>query len=399
MSGAPSQLGRYRIQGELGRGAMGVVYRAEDPLLDRTVALKAIQLSAEAAERDEHEARFLQEAKSAGRLAHPAIITIYDVGREGALAYMAMELLQGEDLRQRLQRGRIPLRQAIDIARQVADGLAFAHEHGVIHRDIKPANIMLVRGERVKIMDFGIARTRVSDVMTQTGVLLGTPRYMSPEQVAGRRVGPPSDVFSLGVVLYEMLTGWPPFNGADTTELMMNIGTAAHVPPGRLNPAVPTLLDLVVAKALTKSAEARYASAQELAADLQACLAEVAPPAERSDGTALLDGSDTAELQAPTARTLVVGVANSATVQLAPPAPATMTATIDAGLRLALSARFDSRAACERLQAAGGRDRQRLARQPQPPHALLRMWRDPLQRRLGAALLLSALAAAAIALV
>src|SRR5688572_15338112 len=186
MTDAPlTQLGRFQILGELGRGAMGVVYKAEDPALDRTVAIKTILLPLDSGERAAYEARFMQEARAAGKLGHHAIITIYDVGREGDLAYIAMEMLHGTDLRQRLAKGRMSPHEAATVAMQVADGLAFAHEHGVVHRDIKPANIMLVKGDRVKIMDFGIARMQASDIKTQTGLLLGTPKYMSPEQVAG----------------------------------------------------------------------------------------------------------------------------------------------------------------------------------------------------------------------
>ena len=172
MSEPLARLARFEIQGELGRGAMGVVYRAQDPALDRTVAIKTILLPLDSGERAAYEARFMQEARAAGKLAHPAIITIYDVGREGDLAYIAMEMLQGTDLRQRLAQGRMSPHEAGTVAMQIADGLAFAHEHGVVHRDIKPANIMLLKGDRVKIMDFGIARMQASDIKTQTGLLL-----------------------------------------------------------------------------------------------------------------------------------------------------------------------------------------------------------------------------------
>jgi len=182
-----SQFGRYRVIAELGRGAMGVVYHAEDSSLGRSVAIKAILLSSDAAERAEYEARFYQEAKAAGGLNHPNIITIHDIGREGDVAYMAMELLEGVDLRQLMKRDGLPLPLALELAAQVAEGLGFAHERDVVHRDIKPGNIMVVRGRQAKIMDFGIAKVRLSDLKTQTGSVLGTPKYMSPEQVGGVR--------------------------------------------------------------------------------------------------------------------------------------------------------------------------------------------------------------------
>ena len=165
---------------------MGVVYRAVDPLLERPVAIKTVNLAEAGDDAAEYDARFQQEARAAGRLAHPNVITVYDVGREADVAFMAMELLQGRDLRSMIaDRQRVPVAQAVSIAAQVAEGLAYAHEHGVVHRDIKPGNIMILASGRAKIMDFGIARVRTSDVRTRTGVLLGSPKYISPEQVRG----------------------------------------------------------------------------------------------------------------------------------------------------------------------------------------------------------------------
>jgi len=270
------QLGRYRLLAELGRGAMGVVYKAEDPLLNRTVAIKTIIMTDDPAGRADYEARFLQEAKAAGGLNHPNLITIHDVGREGDVAYMAMELLEGTELRELIARGRLPLPFVLDVVAQVADGLAHAHEHGVVHRDIKPGNIMIVRERRAKIMDFGIARVRASDVKTQTGAILGSPRYISPEQVNGQPVDRRCDIFSLGVVLHELAAGEPPFSAATMTQLMHQIATAAPRPPSAANPEVPAMLDLIVAKTLEKQPDARYQSAGELAADLRACLADLA---------------------------------------------------------------------------------------------------------------------------
>ena len=272
----PKQLGRYRLVAELGRGAMGVVYRAEDPLLNRTVAVKSIILMDDPAVRAEYEARFFQEAKAAGGLNHPNLITIHDVGREGDIAYMAMELLEGTELRELMARGRLPLPFALEVVAQVADGLAYAHEHGVVHRDIKPGNIMIMRDRRAKIMDFGIARVRASDIKTQTGAILGSPKYMSPEQVASQPADFRSDIFSLGVVLHEVAAGAPPFSAPTVTQLMQQIATTVPRPPSATNPEVPAMLDLIVAKAIEKLPGARYQSAAELARDLRACLADLA---------------------------------------------------------------------------------------------------------------------------
>src|SRR5450759_1799659 len=275
------KIGRYNSLAELGRGAMGVVYKAEDPLLNRMVAIKTILLSAEAAIRDNYETRFLQEARAAGGLNHPSIVTIYDVGREGDLAYMAMELLDGAEMRNMLAVGRLSLDLAFDIAAQVAEGLAFAHERGVVHRDIKPANIMIVRGRQAKIMDFGIARLQVSHVKTQNGMVLGSPQYMSPEQIAGRDVDSRSDIFSLGVVLYQMIAGLPPFSGDDINQLTYMVCHGAHSPPSLLNPAIPPMLDLIVNRALAKNPAQRYQSARDMAADLTACRTQLAPPSAK----------------------------------------------------------------------------------------------------------------------
>lgn len=266
----PRTLGRYELLAELGKGAMGVVYRANDPLLDRLVAIKTVSMSLDPQEMAEYETRFYQEAKAAGSLNHPNIVTIYDVGKSGNLAYMAMEFLPGDELRSLLAGGQpLPVARAVDISAQVAEGLAYAHQHGVVHRDVKPANIMLSVTGRAKITDFGIARMRSAEVKTQTGIVLGSPRYMSPEQVAGKRAEPRSDIFSLGVILYEMLTGRPPFTGEDVTSVMFQIMNLVPPPPSSINARVPEVLDFIVAKAIAKAVEDRYATADELAQDLR----------------------------------------------------------------------------------------------------------------------------------
>ncbi len=292
---AITQLGRYKILAELGRGAMGVVYRGEDPLLSRAVAIKTIIMSADMQERAEYEARFYQEAKAAGSLNHHNLITIHDIGREGDIVYMAMELLDGVDLRELMMRGRVALPLALDIAAQVADGLAYAHERGVVHRDIKPANVMILRGRHAKIMDFGIARLRISEVQTQAGTMLGSPKYMSPEQITGLRADHRSDIFSLGIVLYELVSGAAPFSASTVTALMHHIATTTPPPPSAVDRSLPGMLDLIITKALEKEPDARYQDAQEIAADLRACLkqlpaaATAAAPVAAAEKTAKMD--------------------------------------------------------------------------------------------------------------
>jgi eukaryotic-like serine/threonine-protein kinase len=271
----PTQLGRFRVLGELGRGAMGVVYRAEDPALGRAVAIKTITLTGTEEERAHFEARFLQEARAAGGIVHPAIITIYDVGREGDVAFMAMELLEGRELRDLIRGGSLAPSEAVEIAARVAEALAVAHERGVVHRDVKPGNIMVLSDGRVKIMDFGIARLRDPDVKTATGMMLGSPRYMAPEQVSGEPFDHRADIFSLGVVLYEMLTGITPFSGDDITQLMYQVVNAAAVPPSHVNRTLPPVLDYILARALKKNPADRYGSAAEFAGDLRDAIPEV----------------------------------------------------------------------------------------------------------------------------
>ncbi|MEO8342693.1 MAG: serine/threonine-protein kinase [Gallionella sp.] len=267
-----SQLGRYKVLGELGQGAMGVVYKARDPLIDRVVAIKTINLSLAMDEKEEFEGRFYQEAKAAGRLNHPNIVTIYDVGKSGDVAYIAMEFLEGRELRDIMNDGTLlPVDQVLNTVAQVAQGLAYAHEHDIVHRDVKPSNIMVIRDGQVKITDFGIARMASSSVRTQTGMVLGSPKYMSPEQVMGKALDQRSDIFSLGVMLYEMLTGQAPFNGENVNAIMYQTLNAIPAPPNMLNPTLPEMVNFIVAKALAKGLEDRYQNAKDFAVDLFAC--------------------------------------------------------------------------------------------------------------------------------
>ena len=266
-------LGRYKILEVIGRGAMGVVYKAVDPVIDRVVAVKTINLSLNPDEIAEYEARFQQEIKAAGRFSHPNIVTIYDVGRTDEVAYMAMEFLNGRELKDILAAGKRPdVETTVELMLQVADGLAFAHEHGIVHRDIKPSNIMVIdlpNGVFSKITDFGIARMPGSAVKTLTGVVLGSPRYMSPEQVVGKDIDHRSDIFSLGVVMYETLTGKAPFDGGTLTGIMYATVNTHPEPVSALNPGAPKMLDLVLEKALAKDLERRYQSMREFHNDLR----------------------------------------------------------------------------------------------------------------------------------
>jgi eukaryotic-like serine/threonine-protein kinase len=272
---SPEKFGRYKVLKELGRGAMGIVYLAEDEVLSRTVAVKMIALTGSALERDMHEGRFRQEARAAGGISHPSIITIYDVGREGDIAFIAMEVVEGRELREMIRDGSLSLAQSIELAALVADGLAFAHERGIVHRDIKPGNIMVLRDGRIKIMDFGIARLLEPTVKTQTGVLLGSPQYMSPEQISGQSLDGRADIFSLGVVLYEMLTGVKPFDAPDLTQVLFWVVNMPAKPPSERRPGLPPVVDYILARALKKRPEERYATAAEFANDLRECIAEV----------------------------------------------------------------------------------------------------------------------------
>jgi serine/threonine protein kinase len=278
---ARQKFGRYEILAELGRGAMGVVYKANDPVLDRLVAIKTIDMAFDREGMKEYAARFYQEGKAAGGLSHPNVVTIYDVGESGDVAYMAMEFIDGVELRSLLSTGRaIPVARAVSIAAQVAEGLGYAHQRGVVHRDVKPANVMVPRTGPVKITDFGIARMRSSEVLTQTGTMLGSPKYMSPEQVLGKRADHRSDIFSLGVIVYEMLAGVPPFSGDTVAALMYQTVNVEPRAPSALNPAVPPMLDLIVAKTLSKSLDDRYQSALDVARDLRELEATLPPAAQ-----------------------------------------------------------------------------------------------------------------------
>jgi eukaryotic-like serine/threonine-protein kinase len=266
------KLGRFEVLDEIGRGAMGIVYKAKDPMLERIVAIKTINMGMDRDGAAMYEKRFYQEARAAGGLNHPNIVTVYDIGKTETACYMAMEYIEGEELRTLLAPGKpLPVGQALSIAAQVAEGLAYAHERGVVHRDVKPANIMVPASGAVKITDFGIARMRSSSVQTQTGMMMGSPKYMSPEQVIGKRADHRSDIFSLGVILYEMLSGAAPFTGESVNAVMYQIVNFVPPAPSAINPACPAALDGVVARMLSKSLDERFQSAAEIARALREC--------------------------------------------------------------------------------------------------------------------------------
>lgn len=256
-SSVAMNIGRYEVIDEIGHGAMGTVCRARDPLIERTVAIKTVAIAQLRQDGAETETRFLREAQSAGRLSHPNIVTIYDVGETDGLAYIAMEYLPGATLRNLMNKGPMPLDLALDTTLQMAEALAFAHEHGVIHRDIKPANVVVTgRNGRIKLTDFGIAHLANSG-HTLAGQMLGSPRYMSPEQAMGRELDGRSDIFSLGAVLYEMLTGQYAFDGDSLPTIVYRVINQTSTPLSTLRANLPDGLADLVSRMLSKEPDAR----------------------------------------------------------------------------------------------------------------------------------------------
>jgi serine/threonine-protein kinase len=315
MSEAPQKLGKYELRRELGRGAMGVVYEAFDPSIERVVALKTIRKDQlEGAEGQEVIGRFQREAKAAGRLNHPNIVSIYDFGEDSGTAYIAMEFVSGRELKSYFEKSeRFSMADIEHLMSQLLDALEYSHKYGVVHRDIKPANIILLPDRQVKVADFGIARIESSQY-TQAGTVLGTPAYMSPEQFMGQTVDGRSDLFSAGVVLYQFLTGERPFSGGATT-IMHKVLMEEPLPPSMLNVQVPKRFDAVIKKALTKRPEDRFQTAREFAEAIRAAVADKAAP--DPDATVVAGGDSTVINTATTGR-----AAPPATVAASPVTPA-----------------------------------------------------------------------------
>jgi len=292
-------LGRYQVEKELGKGAMGIVYLGKDPKIGRVVAIKTMALSQEfeGGDLDDARERFFREAETAGRLQHQNIVTIFDAGEEHDLAYIAMEFIKGKDLSDMVKDNLLPIDKTLSIVARVADALSYAHRQGVVHRDIKPANIMCdLATDTVKVTDFGIARITDSS-KTKTGVILGTPSFMSPEQVAGEKIDGRSDLFSLGVMLYQLLTGELPFQADSIARLMYRIANEPAPDVRTVKPELPKKLALIVAFALNKQADARYQDGEKFATDLRSVMAELA----RMPAGAPMHRSEPAPVPAPAA--------------------------------------------------------------------------------------------------
>jgi hypothetical protein len=336
-------LGRYEILAELGRGTMGIVYKARDPLIERHVAVKTLRTDFPPEEHAEVRERFLREARSAGRLSHPAIVVVHDVGESAGTAYIAMELLHGESLKATLAgSARLPHDVLAELAAQIADGLDYAQRHEVVHRDVKPANIMVTAPGTAKLTDFGIAYVPSSSG-TQTE-MLGSPKYMSPEQVMGEALDGRSDIFSLGVVLYEMLTRRTPFErptDASVYPLMQRIVATPHERPSEIDPTIPRGFDVILARALAKDPARRYQRGAEFAADLRRLCALLG--ADGTSAPATVDraigvsAATAGTASAPTARSGVLGMLRQkAEAETAARAgPDISPEAIDAGMRAA----------------------------------------------------------------
>jgi serine/threonine-protein kinase len=310
--------GRYRIQRKLGAGGMADVYLAEDQELGRRVAIKI--LNGRHANDDQFIERFRREAKNAAALNHPNIVSIYDRGEAEDTYYIAMEYLDGRTLKELIVgRGAAPINVAIEYARQILSALRFAHRHGIVHRDIKPHNVLVDGEGRVKVTDFGIARAGTSQ-MTETGSIVGTAQYLSPEQAKGGEVDPRSDLYSLGIVLYELLTGKTPFDGETPVEIAMKHLSHAPKPPSKLRSDIPRELDMVVLRALAKSPDDRYQSADEMEADLERVARGASVAAATVDtATQVLRRPAPAPAESATAATMIAPPASAGTRVMPPP--------------------------------------------------------------------------------
>ena len=297
MLNATGLIGRYEILAEIGRGSMGIVYKARDPKIDRIVAIKTILLfDLDRADEEEQRERFYEEARAAGRLSHPGIVAIFDVARnpENAKPYIVMEYVDGKPLNQLLRDndGRLPMVPALRLAQEIAEALHFAHSQGVVHRDIKPENILMTPEGRPKIADFGIARLDCGH-LTVPGRMLGSPAYMSPEQLEGESLDARSDIFSLGVVLYTMLTGHRPFQGNSTATVCFKLANRDPLPVSSWNLDFPLELDELVGRAMAKDPAKRFQTAREMAGELQRFREAHESPAEPLAGIMRIIGQET----------------------------------------------------------------------------------------------------------
>ena len=277
-----------------------MVYQAHDPQIDRTVALKVLREDRVVSE--DFVLRFFKEAKFIGRLSHPNIVTVYDVGRDHGTIYIAMEYLQGQPFNEVIRSGRLSIEKIIDIALQIANALGYAHEKGIVHRDIKPSNIILTDEGNVKLTDFGIARAEDSNAaqQTQAGVILGTPFYMSPEQVMGKRADGRSDLFSLGVILYELIVGRKPFKGDHFTAIFRAITDDIPVAPLKIDASIPQSLSDLIMKALSKNPDERFQTSKEMGDALKTCL--------QVKESLLLPGKPISPKKKPVASVLIMGL-------------------------------------------------------------------------------------------
>ncbi|WP_136419330.1 MULTISPECIES: serine/threonine-protein kinase [Oxalobacteraceae] len=278
---AISRLGRFYVTRELGRGTVGCVYLGHDPVIGREVAIKTFNPRLTPSERNKYEQQFINEARAAGRLAHPHIVTIYDASVENGATYIAMEYLQGRGLNRVLDSGhRFKPDEVASIVWRLADALNHAHQHQVIHRDIKPANIFMTEGDLPKLIDFGIARSpnRLADKFAHAddpvtlfhgNNVVGTPNYMSPEQASGKPIDERTDIYSLGAVMYEMLVGRPPFHAENADKLLQQVITKAPPAPVELDQRIPVVLSQIVMKAMSKRPEKRYQSAEQMALEIK----------------------------------------------------------------------------------------------------------------------------------
>ena len=283
------RLGRYEIVRVLGSGAMGIVYEGLDAKLNRRVAIKTIINSAlvDSEQAADYSQRFMREAQAVARLNHSNIVAVYDFGEEGDVAYFVMEFIQGNELKQYLDSGvRFSLPKSLELMIKLLDALEYAHSQGIVHRDIKPANIMIDKVGKLKLTDFGVVKFVDSHEGTQAGTMVGTPGYMSPEQILGTSVSPKSDIFAAGVVLYQLLTGQKPFTGDGVFAIQQKIVNEDPAPPSSLDPSLSPVFDQIISKALAKKPEQRYAHANEFADDLKRCVSMNAPS---QSGTAQAD--------------------------------------------------------------------------------------------------------------